>query len=155
MVDVPSNHGRDLAAALVRLHDAGLKASFDSTSTACGDGLPWVNVQSPRAPSRVRRGSVVTITFGYSPIPSPSAPKHHEPWATVPNLMDMDANAALKALPQSLWPCVHVRSARAASAEGLVVVAQSPRAGSRVPAYGVMVGRGYRPTTVSLTLAAR
>jgi hypothetical protein len=103
----------------------------------------------------VRSGTTVALDFGPSFHPSAAVPKHHERWATVPSLMGMDADQALRALPRSMWPCVHVRSARAASAEGLVVVAQAPRAGSRVRAYGVMVGRGYRPTTVSLTLAAR
>lgn len=114
LVDVPSNHGRDLASALARLHAAGFKASFDSASTPCGDGL-----------------------------------------AIVPRLMGRDARYALGDLPRALWPCVRVRSAHSTSAGGLTVVAQSPRAGTRLPAYGVMIGRGYRPTTVSLTLAAR
>jgi hypothetical protein len=72
LVDVPSNHGRDLASALARLHAAGLKASFDSASTRCGDGLPWVNVQSSRAPALVRSGTTVTIDFGPSFGPSAS-----------------------------------------------------------------------------------
>jgi beta-lactam-binding protein with PASTA domain len=155
LVDVPSNHGRDLATALARLHAAGFKASFDAASTPCGDGLPWVNVQSPRAPARAPRGSVITLTFGFSPIPSPAVPKYHERWAIVPKLVGRDASHALGDLPRAMWPCVRVRSAHATSAGGLAVVAQSPRAGTRLPAYGVMIGRGYRPTTVSLTLAAR
>jgi beta-lactam-binding protein with PASTA domain len=155
LVDVPSNHGRDLATALARLHAAGFKVSFDSTSTPCGDELPWVNVQSPRAPTRAPRGSVIALKFGLSPIPSPGVPKHHERWTIVPKLVGRDARSALGRLPHALWPCVRVRSAQATSAGGLVVVAQSPRAGTRLPAYGVMIGRGYRPTTVSLTLAAR
>jgi hypothetical protein len=50
---------------------------------------------------------------------------------------------------------VNVQAAAATSGARAVVVAQSPSAGTRVPAYGVKVGRGYRPTTVELTVAAR
>jgi hypothetical protein len=98
---------------------------------------------------------VVTIDFGPSFIPSPAVPKHHARWALVPDLVGMEGNAALRALPRSMWPCVHIRSARATSAEGLAVVAQAPHAGTRLPAFGVRVGRGYRPTTVSIFLAVR
>lgn len=151
-VEVPSNHGRLLDEALVRLHAAGLRASFPAASTRCGNGLPWVVVQEPRAPARAPRGSIVRIRFFPSPIPSPAVPKKHPKWTTVPALVGRDwPHVHLKAI----WPCVHVRAAHGTSATRLVVVAQSPPAGTRVPAYGVMVGRGYRPTTVSLTLVSR
>jgi beta-lactam-binding protein with PASTA domain len=72
---------------------------------------------------------------------------------TVPRLVGLDANAALGRLT-AIWPCVSVRAATSTAAYELVVVAQSPRAGTQVPAFGVRVGGGYRPTTMRLTLAA-
>jgi hypothetical protein len=65
-----------------------------------------------------------------------------------------DAASALARL-HGIWPCVDVDAARDTGAGRLAVVAQRPVAGTRVPAFGVMVGRGYRPTTVAVTLAAR
>src|SRR6266508_588935 len=85
-VEVPNNHGKSLDVALHRLHAAGLRASFPAASTPCGDPLPWVNVQSPRAPAQAQAGSTVTIRFGYTPIPSPGFPTHHAKWTTVPQL---------------------------------------------------------------------
>ena len=56
----------------------------------------------------------------------------------------------------ALWPCVHVRAAKATSASRLVVVRQSPTAGTRVRAYGVKVGSGgWRPTIVNVEVEAR
>jgi beta-lactam-binding protein with PASTA domain len=153
-VYLPSNHGHGLDEALQRLHAAGLRASFPAARTACGDGLPWVNTQSPRAPARVKRGSVIVLKFGPSFIPSPSAPIHHARWTYVPQLVGSEYADASEKL-RAIWPCVRVQAASGTSASRAVVVAQSPRAGTRVPAYGVQVARGYRPTTVNLTVAAR
>jgi beta-lactam-binding protein with PASTA domain len=153
-VDLPSNHGHGLDEALQRLHAVGLRASFPATSTSCGNGLPWVNTQSPRAPARVKRASVVVLNFGPSFIPSPSAPRHHARWTHVPQLTGSEYADASRKL-RAIWPCVHVQAARGTSASRAVIVAQRPRAGTRVPAYGVQVAGGYRPTTVSLTVAAR
>jgi len=154
-VDLPSNHGHFLDDALRRLHAVGLRASFPAASSPCGDGLPQVGLQSPRAPTRVKRHSVVSLTFQIAPIPSPFAPLHHARWTHVPSLVGDDYETASREL-HAVWPCVHVRAANATSAYRLVVVAQHPGAGARVPAWGVKTGRhGYRPTTVDLTVAAR
>jgi hypothetical protein len=154
-VGVPSNHGRSLDDALRRLHEAGLRATFPAARTSCGDALPCVNVQSPRAPARARQGSTVTMRFGVTPIPSPGSPLHHPPWVFVPNLVAKEWAAAAKVLPQSIWPCVHVAGARGTTAARLVVVSQKPASGVRLPAYGVLSGGGYRPTTVNVFLEAR
>jgi hypothetical protein len=152
-VDLPSNHGHDLDAALRRLHAVGLRASFPAVRTPCGDGLPSVDVQSPRAPARVERGSVVTLKFMYSMIPSPAVPIHHARWAYVPQLVGEDFGVASNKL-HAIWPCVHVQAATATSAARMIIAAQSPQPGARVPAFGVLSGRGYRPTTVNVTVAA-
>jgi hypothetical protein len=55
----------------------------------------------------------------------------------------------------AIWTCVNVRAETATSGKRIVVVAQDPPAGTRVRAYGVESKRGYRPTTVALTVAAR
>ena len=154
-VDVPSNHGHTLDEALRRLHAVGLRASFPAARTPCGDELPWVDVQSPRAPARVRRGTVVTLKFGYTPIPSPAVPVHHARWTHVPRLVGVEFRQAAARLT-AIWPCVHVRAATKTSGARLVVVSQSPSPDTRVRAYGVLHSDGgYRPTTVDLIVAAR
>ncbi len=154
-VTVPSNHGRALDAALLRLHAAGLRATFPAASTPCGDGLPYVSVQSPRAPADVGYGSAVTMKFEFSPIPSPAFPTHHARWTFVPKLVGLDYAVAARKL-HAIWPCVHVRAASGTPAFHVVVVEQKPLAGTRVRAYGVRTGRhGFRPTTVDVTVAAR
>jgi hypothetical protein len=154
MTTVPSNHGYSLTVALARLHAAGLRATFPATSTPCGSGLPVVNVQSPRAPARVARGTTITIRFMPSMIASPVVPKHHRKYAIVPKLIGLEAEGALRRL-DAIWPCVDVLPAHATAATRLAVVGQTPRAATRVPAFGVMVGRGYRPTTMRIVLGAR
>jgi hypothetical protein len=129
-----------------------LRASFPSARTPRGDALPWVSRQSPHAPARVRRGSVVALHFGFSLIPSPAVPLHHARFTTVPKLVGREFSDAVRRL-EGIWPCVRVRAASATSSTRIVVVAQSPAPGRRVPAFGVMVGRGFRPTTVELTVA--
>ncbi len=153
-VEVPSNHGYPLDEALTRLHAFGLRASFPGARTPCGELLPWVDVQSPRAPAPVPTGTIVSLKFGHTPIPSPTVPLHHAPWTTVPALVGRDFAEAAAQLT-SIWPCVHVRGATATSVSRLVVVAQDPKPGTRVRAYGARVGQGYRPTTVDVTVAIR
>jgi beta-lactam-binding protein with PASTA domain len=154
-VEVPSNHGYPLDQALQRLHAAGLRASFPETRTACGGDLPSVGTQSPRAPAHVRRGSVVTIRFALSPVPSLGFPQQHPRFTTVPKLVGLEVRDAVKRV-HALWPCIRIRAATATSATRLVVVAQDPKAGTRLPAYGVETATGsFQPTTVRLTVAAR
>src|SRR3954469_3836914 len=105
-VSVPSNHGRSLDDALARLHASGLRASFPAWRTPCGMGLPVVNVQSPRAPARVRRGNSVELSFTPSPIPSAAVPKHHRRWAYVPRLVGADFGPATAGLT-AMWSCQH------------------------------------------------
>jgi beta-lactam-binding protein with PASTA domain len=153
-VDLPSNHGHAVDDALRRLHAVGLRASFPAARIPCGDGLPSIDVQSPRSPARVKRGSVVTLRFLPSFIPSAAVPKHHARWTYVPRLVGEDFGDASKKL-HAIWPCVQVQAAAATSDARVIVVAQSPRAGTRVTAFGVLSGRGYRPTTVNVTVAVR
>jgi hypothetical protein len=121
--------------------------------------LPAALFGSPRTPARVKRGSTVRLKLGFSPIPSPSVPKRHARWTGVPELVGMPyADAATKlvaSVGDAIWPCVHIRGAESTSATQMVVVAQSPPAGTRVRAFGVLSRRGYRKTTVDLTVAAR
>jgi hypothetical protein len=153
-VELPPFRGYDLAQLLGRLHGLGLRVSFPEARAACGNGLPAALIRSPRPPARVRRGSTVTLKFGFSPIPSPAVPLHHARWTRVPQLVGLQPRVAAADLVE-IWPCFRLRGATATSATTLAVVAQTPRAGTRVPAYGVRVGRGYRPTAVQLTVAAR
>jgi hypothetical protein len=88
-------------------------------------------------------------------IPSPGVPKHHARWTLVAQLVGYEYAEASRKL-RAIWPCVHVQAARATFGSRAVIVAQNPRAGTRVPAYGVLIaGGGYRPTTVNVTVAAR
>lgn len=153
-VEVPNNHNYQLDEALRRLNVVGLRATYDAVSVACGMGVPYVNAQTPRAPARVRRGSIIKLKFQPTPIPSPVVPKKRPRWAYVPQLVGEDASVADQL--RAMWPCLHVRPAGATSATRLVVVEQDPAAGTRVPAYGVRArGGGWRPTAVTLVVAAR
>jgi hypothetical protein len=130
-VDVPSNHGYRLDQALQRLRAVKLRATFAGVSTPCGFGLPYVNVQSPRAPAQVRKHSSIGLTFGPSLIPSPAVPKVRPRWASVPHLVGEEASAAVDRL-RAIWPCVHVRGTSATSASRLIIVGQHPPPGTRV-----------------------
>jgi beta-lactam-binding protein with PASTA domain len=153
-VELGPLRGYALNDALRKLHDLGLRASFPAAKTPCGDGLPAALFGSPRTPARVKRGSTVPLKFGFSPIPSPSVPIHHARWTHVPALVGKPFTEAASEL-EAIWPCVHIRGETSTSGTRMVVIAQSPRAETRVPAFGVRVGGGYRPTTVDLTVAAR
>ena len=76
-VQVPSNHGYSLDQALSRLHAVGLQASFPNVTPRCGNGLPAVNVQSPRSPARVASGTTVSVSFIPQQGPIFAAPKVH------------------------------------------------------------------------------
>jgi hypothetical protein len=152
-VDLPSNHGHALDDALQRLHAVGLRATFPAAKIPCGDGQPGINVQSPQAPARVKKGTVVTLTFLPSFIPSLAVPKRHARWAYVPRFVGREYVATTNL--QAVLPCIHVRAATATSASRIVIVAQDPAPGTRVPAFGVKKGRAYKPTTVDLTIAAQ
>jgi hypothetical protein len=151
-VDLPSNHGHALDDALQRLHAVGLRATFPAAKIPCGDGLPEINLQSPRAPARVKKGTVVTLTFLPSFVPSLAVPKRHARWAYLPRFVGREYVATTSLQP--VTPCIHLRAATA-SASRIVIVAQNPAPGTRVPAFGVKKGRAYKPTTVDLTIAAQ
>jgi beta-lactam-binding protein with PASTA domain len=152
-VDLPSNHGHALDDALQRLNDVGLRATFPAAKIPCGDGLPGINIQSPRAPVRVKKGSVVTLTFLPSFVGSLAVPKQHARWTYVPQLVGHEYIATTKV--QAIQPCIRLKAATATSASRIVVVAQNPPAGTRVPAFGVETGRGFKPSTVDLRVAAQ
>jgi beta-lactam-binding protein with PASTA domain len=114
--------------------------------------LPIVRTQTPPAGTRVPAGRAVRLSLEQLPIPSPSVPKRHARWTTVPQLVGHDFGHAEDVL-EAIWPCVHVSAADSTDATRLVVVAQRPAPGTRVPAYGVLTGRTYHPTTVDITLA--
>ena len=96
----------------------------------------------------------MTLKFSFSPIPSPAFPTHHARWTYVPKLVGLEYRSATTKL-YAIWPCVHVRAAGGTPAFRIVVVAQKPAPGTRLPAYGVKVGQAFRPTTLDLTVAAR
>ena len=84
-VTVPSNHGHTLDDALRRLHASGLRATFPGAAQHCRDtSLPQVSVQSPRAPARVRHGSVVSMRLQVAPLASPVIPLHPRAVYSVP-----------------------------------------------------------------------
>jgi hypothetical protein len=158
-VELGPLRGYTMNGALRRLHALGLRASFPAWKTPCGDGLPAALFGFPRTPERVKHGSTVRLKFGFTPIPSPSVPKHHARWTHVPNLVgksfaDVTTELAVNER-DAIWPCVHIRGEKSTSSTQMVVVAQSPSGGTRVRAYGVLSRAGYRKTTVDLTVAAR
>ena len=95
----------------------------------------------------------IALPRSASPLNAP--PRNRPRWTYVPDLVGEEASTAFGQL-DALWPCVHVRAAKATSASRLVVVRQSPTAGTRVRAYGVKVGSGgWRPTIVNVEVEAR
>lgn len=162
-VTVPSNVGRDLGTALERLRDAGLQASIrDFPDLPCGYGLDryQVFVQSPRAPARVRRGSVVEVTVVAPPIPSPVSRADRPEFTTIPDLVELRYSGVRDRL-DGIWPCFDEVPPLTpdASREGLdayEVVDQDLDPGLRLPYGGAHTREGgFRPTVLHICLALR
>jgi beta-lactam-binding protein with PASTA domain len=158
---VPPVDTTSLGEALTLLNRAGLRAQIDSFNRLPGGtGLEGAAVadQDPEPGTKVERGSVVRLTMGVSPIPSPGIPAAHPRFVTVPQLVGLSWPEAEKQLT-GLWPQIVGIAPLPAdkSADGLsafVVTRQSLRPGKRVPFMGKQIPNGVdmKPSTIELEL---
>jgi hypothetical protein len=161
-VTVPSNAERGLESSIQRLLDAGLRASIrEFPPLPCGyDLLGYrVHVQSPRAPARVKRGSVVELTVRGGPIPSPTLASNRPEFTTIPDLVGLRPSDVTRL--DGIWLCLDEVPPLTpeASKDGLdayVVSDQDLDPGLRVPYGGAQTKEGgYRPTVLHVRLAPR
>ncbi len=145
------------------MHAAGLRVHVDAFgplppgTTLEGAG---VGDQDPEAGDRVDKGSVVRLTMGFNPIPSPAILKWHPRYAVVPRLVGLRWPQAERQIGDGLWltiarvaPLPADKSRRELAA--FTVATQRPAPGTRVPYMGVRIPYGVdlRPSTLTLTLA--
>jgi hypothetical protein len=139
------------------LHAAGLRVELTRPIAILALRVPSAARVSPPPGARVTRGNVVTITPGFAPIGSPAVLKSH-PRYTVPSFIGRPAGAAVAwaAAHAMFWAIPRLPPLPASNAPHLLdaytVVAQQPRPG-RTIIQGVMVGRGFRPTQLTITVA--
>jgi beta-lactam-binding protein with PASTA domain len=160
LTTVPSNVGRDFGTAVDRLLAAGLRIRVDEfPPQAPGIGLGGyaVAVQSPRAPARVPRGSVVSVRLESSAFPSPVFPVDHPPTVRVPDLRGLRYSAATHRIPEGLWLALDAVPPLPPEASGrgldaFVVDAQDPPPGTEMPYGCAPRGRGCFVSVVRLRL---
>lgn len=164
-VRVPPVDTTNLGAALEALAKAHLRVELTGFGplpngyTLDGAG---VADQEPEAPALVKRGSVVRLTMGVNPIPSPVARKRHPPFVVIPRLVGLSWRRAQRRIPEDgFWVQIGRVPALGPIApddvySAYVVTGQSPAPGTRLPYGGVLLkDGGYRPSTVHLTIGTR
>jgi hypothetical protein len=157
-----------LVAIPISAQEAGVIGSFDelrasgfrvalTKSINISDlHVPGTERLLPRAGTRVPRGSVVRVVPGFGPIGSPSVLKSN-PHYRVPNFVGKRASVAIAwATRKSMfWAIPRLPALASSSAPHLFdayrVVAQQPRPGGTIR-QGVLVGRTYHPTPLTLTV---
>lgn len=158
---VPPVDTTNFAEALARLRAAGLRAEVDffETPQPFGVGLGGIPVrdQDPEPGSRVARGSVVELTTGRSPVPSPAVRKDRPRFAVVPDLVGLSEPRAEERLGDAFWPRLErvdplpaEKSER--GLEAFVVASQRPAPGTRLPYTGRLTADGFRMSVVRITL---
>ena len=147
----------DLADAFALLRSLGLRVGIDRTTAYSSLGPAWLARLSPPAGTRVPSGAVVTITpTDLGPRGSPAVLKSH-PRYRVPSFIGRTAAAAIAWANghRMFWSIPRLPALAASSARTLFdayrVTAQVPAPGGTL-GQGVIVGRGFRPTPLTLTL---
>ena len=158
-VAVPAVRSRDLPGAYRLLRQAGFRVAVSAPVAITSLETPFVTRLSPGAGTRAPRGTTVTIepsTGG--PIGSPTFERGLH--VRVPSFAGRPASAAVAWTDthRMYWAIPHLPALAGSTAPSLFaayrVVAQSPRPGARL-AQGVMVGKGFRPTPLTLTVVPR
>ena len=149
----------DVLDAYDQLHAAGLRVELSKPIAISALRVPLAARVTPRPGTRVPRGSVITITPAPGPISSPAVLDSH-PHYTVPSFIGRPAETAV-AWAQAhamFWAIPHLQPLPPSSAQHLLtayrIVGQYPQAGGAI-VQGVMVGRGFRPTPLTVTVAPR
>ncbi len=158
-VTVPLRAGEtSIVGAYDLLHSLGLRVTLTQETAVTSLYEPSAKL-SPRAGTRVTRGSTVRITPSGGPMGSPTVLKSN-PRYRVPNFTGRTADAAIAwAEAHSMfWAIPKLPALRASNAPHLFaayrVVAQQPKPGGAI-VQGVMVGRGFKPTPLTLTVVPR
>lgn len=140
------------------LHRLGLRVGLSSGTTISSLYEPSVEL-TPAVGTRVAVGSTVELTPAGGPMGSPSVLKSH-PHYRVPDFTGRTATAAIAWADshQMFWAVPALPALSSSSAPHLFdayrVVAQQPKPGGTI-VQGVMVGSGFKPTPLTLTVAAK
>jgi beta-lactam-binding protein with PASTA domain len=149
----------DLVDAYNLLHGRGLRVEVATTFAISSLRSMGVARLSPGAGSRLARGSTVSISTGPGPIGSPAVLKSH-PHYRVPNFIGRSARTAVAWADahNMFWAIPRVPALPSSDAPRLFdayrVVSQLPEPGGRI-VQGVMVGRGFKPTPLTLTVVLK
>jgi beta-lactam-binding protein with PASTA domain len=140
------------------LHRLGLRVELTRQAAISSLIEPLAQL-SPPPGTRVPRGSVVKLTPIGGPIASPAVLKSN-PHYRVPDFIGLPASAAIRwADAHSMfWSIPDLPVLEASDARHLFdaygVVAQQPKPGDTI-VQGVMVGHGFKPTPLTLTVVRR
>ena len=146
---VPGVRSANWQFAYQRLHDAGLRVRIKTPLVVGSLCAPLVRYQDPVAGTRVRAGSVVTLT------PAPcihGSPVVSKVSAVVPDFRgEVPSRTAEWASSHGLLFELHLPALDAGDApsffENFRVIRQQPAPGATL-APGVRVGQGFRPTPI-------
>ena len=150
----------DLAGAFALLRSLGLRVAIDRSVSYSSLTPAWVLKVSPAVGQRVSTAGAVTLTpSDDGPFGSPSVLKSH-PHYRVPNFIGKTAATAIVWANHHnmYWNIRAMPTLRDSSAPTLFaayrVKSQAPGPGGMIE-QGVMVGRGFRPTPLTITLQPR
>jgi len=156
-VVVPGVRSGGVLFAFDRLRGSGLRVAIPSITHFYATNWPYVVDQAPRAGTRVKWGSVVTLRLRAGPTGSPSGPKKL-PMYRVPNFAGRPLTEAVAWTKGKLvyWeselPPLPPSSARHLF-DAYVITSQRPAAGSDVKLWTPVAGRGVRLTPLVLDAA--
>jgi beta-lactam-binding protein with PASTA domain len=148
----------NIVGAYDLLHRLGLRVELTRQTAIWSLYEPSATL-SPRAGTRVPRGSTVQITPAGGPRGSPAVLKSN-PHYRVPDFTGRPASAAIRwADDHSMfWSIPNLPVLQASDAPHLFdayrVVAQQPKPGGTIT-QGVMVGQGFKPTPLTLTVVQK
>jgi hypothetical protein len=148
----------DIVDAYDILHRLGLRIELTRPTAISSLIEPGAKL-TPPAGVRVPRGSTVKISPERGPIGSPAVLKSH-PHYRVPDFIGRTASVAIDWADahDMFWAIPELRTLRASAASHLFdayrVVAQQPKPGGSI-VQGVMIGRGFKPTPLTLTVVRK
>jgi hypothetical protein len=147
----------DLAGAFAMLRSLGLRVAINHSTAYSSLKPAWVAAMTPAAGARVPVGTVVTITpSDRGPIGSPGVLKSH-PRYRVPSFVGKTAATAIGWADSHhmFWSIPRLTPLPASDARTLFaayrVTSQAPKSGKTI-VQGIMIGRGFKPTPLSLTV---
>lgn len=156
-VTIPRAQQTDLADAFALLRSLGLRVAIDGATADSSLRPAGVARMSPPAGTRVRVGTIVALTpSDLGPAGSPAVLTSHPRYRT-PNFIGATAALAIgwASRHDMFWSIPRLPPLAASDARSLfaayTVTSQTPKPGATI-AQGIMVGRSFRPTPLTLTL---